>query len=249
MAPAFTLIELLGVVVVIAVLVVIVLGVSTYTRQGLGRAKARSQIAAIAMALEAYKADWGYYPRTGSERLSADGSKEATNNWYLYRALSGVHGKRYMTFPASLVWTNPAPAMTAIYQTVSTVTNSGIITTNFAVGWNIPGVPNIFDPWKNPYVYYNSPTTPYGLTNSGPNLPSYGTVASHTLGSGYTLGGQVNVPSYDLFSFGPDGYTYVPGVTSANVLWGNRLINWVDNSFTPWAKTNSAADDITNWGR
>ena len=94
----FTLIELMATMTLIVLMVALTIGVSTYIWQKMGRSKAQAQIAALSEALEIYKSDWGYYPQTGPERVSADGSKEATNNWYLYRALSGANGKTYLNF-------------------------------------------------------------------------------------------------------------------------------------------------------
>jgi len=241
---SFTLVELLAVVVVIALLMALVIGVSSYVRVAMARSSARAQIGAMAAALEAYKADWGYYPRTIPARLSADGAKEATNNWYLYRALSGATGKPYMHFPAALIQLNGAPNRGIPWTNF----NNGVVNTNF---WFSAGVTNIIDPWHNPYVYYNSPTTPFSLVSFCTNLPQGTVQVSWSIGN-YTLGGQVNVTTYDLFSFGPDGYTWVPYVTATGpTAWGNRVPGggtW-QNSYVPWTMTNSAADDINNWSR
>ena len=60
--------------------------------------------------------------------------------------------------------------------------------------------------------------------------------------AGYTFGGQVNVSAYDLFSFGPDQLTFVPGCLPYYVgSYAWYAINY------PYANTNSANDDITNW--
>lgn len=247
---AFTLIELLAVVLVIIMLSAIAVGIATYVQKQTGRATARAQIATIGVALEIYKADWGYYPRTGPERLSADGAKEATNNCTLLNALyptNHVSGRKtYLNLSFAQIRSNPAPAL---FLCTNSLVSGNTYTNDF-----LPTLPNIYDPWGNPYVYYNSPTTPYGLLSvcAATSPPGYNT---RKPGTGYTLGGQVNVASYDLFSFGPDRYTYVPGATTSTncsgtlyTTWANRLLG-ADNTFYPWTNKNSAVDDITNWGR
>ena len=96
---------------------------------------------------------------------------------------------------------------------------AGVIRTNMYIALTISGnttseMCGIFDPWGKLYNYYNSPNTPYASVQS-----SY---------TSHTLGGQVNVSTYDLFSYGPDGSTFVPG----NTIYGS---------------TNAANDDIANW--
>ena len=85
----------------------------------------------------------------------------------------------------------------------------------------------VFDPWGKLYNYYNSPTTSYAVIQTS----AY---------AGYTLGGQVNVTTYDLFSYGADGATFVPGSAAA----ANA---WTAAASCPYTNANSAADDITNW--
>ena len=229
---AFTLIELLAVMVVIMMLVGTVIALSTFVRQQVARYSARTQIAAIATALEVYKADWGYYPRTGPERLSSDGVKEATNNCTLLNALCpsnpAAGRKTYLRFQAAVIRTNPAPYVCSStnFQISAGVSSNVILVT----------VPNIFDPWGSPYVYYNSPSTTFAISNNVRIL--------NTMKNGYTVGGQFKPSSYDLFSFGPDMVTYIPGATVSGGATGYQP--WLPVN---WASTNSANDDITNWSR
>lgn len=90
------------------------------------------------------------------------------------------------------------------------------------------GVTNIVDPWSNPYVYYrpisNVSYSVWG-TNGNPSLCA--------------VGGQVNTATFDLFSYGPDGRTYVPGATNtAPQAWN-----------AGWVAPQSAIDDIGNGRR
>lgn len=76
---AFTLLELLAVLTVIAILAGIVVGVGRRAAESGKTARARTELAAIAAALETYKRTYGDYPRTD------DGVK-------LLRALLGQRG-------------------------------------------------------------------------------------------------------------------------------------------------------------
>ncbi|MCG3148981.1 MAG: hypothetical protein PCFJNLEI_02433 [Verrucomicrobiae bacterium] len=196
---AFTLIELMAVVVVILALAAIGMGVAGYVQKKVNIATTKSQIAAIEAALEAYRSDWGYYPLTFEKRLSTDGSVELTNNATLYRALF-TRGKRYLVFPATQVRTD----------LMSTYVMTGAPT-------------YIFDIFGKPFNYYNSPATPFSV---GVNLTSGGGSIVRT--NPCTLGGQMNRTHFDLFSYGPDKYTY----SRTNLLWANPA---------------HAIDDLRNW--
>jgi len=190
----FTLVELLAVMVVILVLAGILIGVNAYVQRRMQLMTTKSQLNALATALEAYKSDWGYYPRTFAPRISNMGDAEARNNWLLYRALTGVGGRTYLR------------SMAGFQARLNTV-----LGTNFITGYTTNNVlfsgTNWFDPFGKPYNYYNSPQTAYGLSNNVYSV-SWGP------GSGYSVGGQVNPTSYDLFSYGPDRLTYVPGAST-----------------------------------
>jgi type II secretion system protein G len=73
-SKAFTLIELLIVIAVIAILVSIVLAVSSGVQEKGRRSKAEAEIAAVAAALESYKADNGDYPTNGTYGSTNPGS-------------------------------------------------------------------------------------------------------------------------------------------------------------------------------
>lgn len=207
----FTLIELMAVILVIMLLVAISMGVAGYVNQRMAVSTMRSQIAAIEAALEAYKADKGYYPVSSPTRISRTGLAEANNNWALYRALSGSCsncGRVYLKFSTGqLRENNMLPVVTAS-------------STNLAV--------NIVDVWGKPLAYYCSPGTAYGLVSPG----NY---------SGTVMGGQKNLTTFDLFSYGADGCTYIPGVSYTNFMGSSN--SWKTN----WVKPESAIDDIGNW--
>jgi len=84
----------------------------------------------------------------------------------------------------------------------------------------------LVDPWGKAFNYFCTyPVQPAVVSNGVSNL-------------GYVSGGQMNLLTYDLFSYGPDGITYVlGGIWTA---WGNNS-KWYD------PLQQSDADDVTNW--
>ena len=219
----FTLIELLAVVVIILVLTGLVIRGAGYVRYQVAVSTTKAQLATITAALEMYKADWGYYPKSNTNRLSSSGIEQGFNNFILYASLAAVNSytnvggslvcsvtrtnrKVYMQFPAAQIRTNLA---TQYYDT----NNNTLDVTK----QQNTACPNIYDAFGKPIVYYNSPQT--ALNNNG----------------GIMSGGQVNPATYDLFSFGPDGYTYAGTVGQG---WSNS-----------WNNATSAIDDIMGGSR
>ena len=218
----FTLIELLAVVVVILILTGLVIRVAGYAQYRMAVSTTKAQLATIQAALEMYKADWGYYPRTNPERLSSGGDKQGSNNFLLYVSLAPVNVVGITNFAGSAVQATIIRANRTTYMRFP----AAQIRTNFATQYiNSLGlmiaVPNIYDAWGKPIVYYNSSQTTLSSSSSGTNI----------------IGGQVNATSYDLFSFGPDCYTYNsynPGASGWTGLWTNPA---------------TATDDITGGSR
>jgi len=212
---AFTLIELMAVVLVILILAAIGMGVAGYVQKKVAIATTKSQIAAIEAALESYKSDWGYYPPTNPWRVSNLGGAELLNNQILYRALFVKGGKRYLTFPANQLQASywGTGALGGQRDTLAT---------------------NVLDVYGRPFNYYCSPNTPFSLSSVIlTNLP----IGQRT--NSCSLGGQVNVASYDLFSYGPDKFTFVAtNATTWPAYFSGRSL-WYTNS--------SAIDDVTNW--
>jgi general secretion pathway protein G len=93
---AFTLIELVVVFALILVLTGLVLSTAGYARKKGARARAETEIAAMAAACESYKADNGIYPTDASttEQLDSTTSFDPANyrsaSLYLYNALFGA---------------------------------------------------------------------------------------------------------------------------------------------------------------
>lgn len=86
---AFTLVEMLLVLVILATLAAIVYPKLSGRSQDAKITAAKSQIASIALALNAYEVDNGYYPKTGALNALIDQPGDATN-WrgpYLEKAV------------------------------------------------------------------------------------------------------------------------------------------------------------------
>ena len=220
----FTLIEVLAVVMVILLLAGIMLGVSNYVQKTVAISTTKAQLTAIGAALEMYKADWGFYPPTGLGRISNSGVNESSNNATLYFALS----------PANSYGNTNCASTNCIYTIVRQGRKTYLKFSAAQIQTNpTTALPNICDPWGTPFNYYCSPGTAYAVLNNFPD-PVTGT------NKGYAVGGQVNLGTYDLFSYGLDRLTYVPGSTNAN---GN-FSGW---SKVGWTYYSSAKDDIGNF--
>ena len=104
---AFTLIELVVVVGLILVLTGLVLSTVGYARKKGARARAETEIAAMAAALESYKADNGVYPSNSvtnnlDPRTNGDPGTTAYSfaSQYLYGELSGDRNFNYIIDPS-----------------------------------------------------------------------------------------------------------------------------------------------------
>jgi type II secretory pathway pseudopilin PulG len=147
-AGAFSLIEMLAVIVIVLTLIGLMTSVVAYVQRRMAIAVTESQIAAIGTALESYKSDHGYYPLTTPLRISAIGSVELSNNAILYRALFG-QGKPYLKLPAKQVRTD--------------VMSTHVNNTNLY----------LYDVFNTPFNYYCSPATPFSLTGNVTGVSPY----------------------------------------------------------------------------
>ena len=195
---AFTLIELLAVICVIALLTGLLIGVASYSQRKAGVSATRTELYAIAAALEMYKSDYGNYPLSKLERYSQDYSCEKSNSWILFRAL--IAGpKRYLKLDSKLLLTD---------------------TTHF------PSTEKyIADSFGIPLNYYRTqpPIIDLSFTNSlcAPVYSTYYGVQYPT--NFIARGGQINTLNFDLFSYGPDRQTYLPNLPSG----GNTATNGI----------------------
>jgi prepilin-type N-terminal cleavage/methylation domain-containing protein len=113
---AFTLIELIVVVTVIVILTGLVLSTVGYVQKKAARSRAETEIAAMAAALESYKADNGIYAfnsatNTLDARTNIDPSSYPSASLLLYEQLAGdsAHnrqpsGKSYFTFKPKMLY-------------------------------------------------------------------------------------------------------------------------------------------------
>jgi prepilin-type N-terminal cleavage/methylation domain-containing protein len=218
---AFTLIELMAVVLVVLLLAAIGMGVAGYVQKKIAVSTTKSQIAAIEAALENYKSDWGYYPHTTAKRISHNNTVEQTNNLILCRALFN-QGKQYLNF-------------TKTQLHVSYVgTNYGWVASMGLTGSAVM----MFDVYGTPFNYFCSPNTSYSLgmdvTTNGTNLAT----------NYFTIGGQINGASYDLFSYGRDRVTFADKNAST---WPSPYNLSPGAEGLPWTNITAIIDDITNW--
>ena len=184
-AGAFTLVELLAVIVVIGILVATMIGVAKYAKLRTGVVLAKMQLATLQSALEMYKNDVGGYPFSSSVHFSGTGLAELSNSACLYRALT--QSKRYYNARKG-----------------DTATTGGL--TYFQDPWNIPWNYYHPDPAKLAgfFASINAPNSSYFITNYPGNY----------VYSSYVVGGQMNPLSYDLSSYGPDLATPIPGAVN-----------------------------------
>ena len=214
---AFTLIELLAVCVVIALVAAILIGISNAVRQKMERTQTQADMTALSMAIESYKNDLGSYPTSSLVRSSwinpgsgkAFWSTAEINNSGLLLAQLLHASKSYYHFRKD-----------------QTNTLGASVPTNSIPYW--PSATNnvIVDRWGTPLNYYC--TYPV-LTKA--TYAQTGVSGSWQLC--YSIGGQMNVTTFDLWSYGPDSFTYLPiaGVSA------------------DWNLPAYSLDDVTNWKR
>jgi len=148
----FTLVELLAVMAVIILLAGLVMGLANLAKRTMAVSQTKAEIARMCLALEAYKADFGYYPILNINSVHYPPSAQnattnqpaciVSNNFYLLRALVS-QGKTYLTFKPRQLSTNWANAW-----------SPGPWTNSFGVSILVT---NIMDPFGTPYNY---PTFP-----------------------------------------------------------------------------------------
>lgn len=192
LVEGFTLIELLTVIAIIALLSTITIGAvrGVKLRADIGRAK--SDLAALATALEEYKRYYGEYPHLGPPDFTqaplnpsspATGPGMGTVQAKLFNALTGVYGPRafgnanrvsgpnfidvgrFTRNPATLPLTFQVPVIPGPGQPpVKTEQNVGLL-----------------DPWGRYYVYYyKSARNPNNWQGTGYFLYSVGPDGAHT---------------------------------------------------------------------
>jgi prepilin-type N-terminal cleavage/methylation domain-containing protein len=140
----FTLIELLVVITVIAILAGLVLQTAGYVQKKAARSRAEAEIAALAAALESYKADMGDYPALTNGSSSGTATPGTNNHPILRGALAPTTGKVYFEFSKGM----------GANSTISTATNQPILDPfGEGYGYQYPGNAtrsgtNFFDLWS-----------------------------------------------------------------------------------------------------
>ena len=180
---AFTLIELLTVIGIIAILAAITFGVIKGVNERAAIGQAKTEMAVLAQALEAYKLQYGDYPRTGLGAVvpSTSTALAATHTQaLLFNALVGKLGPKLSN-------ATEITASAINGKKFVELSKLSLETTNLPDTTSTTAVLNCFlDPWGRRYMYY------YDSTSAGWRLPSY-----------------------ILFSVGPDATFTAPSATDA----------------------------------
>ena len=160
-AGGFSLIELLTVMAIIAILSAITVGVIQGTRTRSNIARTRSELAALANALEDFKRYYGDYPQLGDFNQAplnpvstTVGPGTASVQARLFNCLTGVFGPARFTVDDRLA----GPA----FLDAGRFTLNGTLATNFQLVTAQPPKPpfkteqnvGLLDPWGHPYFYY-----------------------------------------------------------------------------------------------
>ena len=155
---AFTLIELLTVIAIIGILAGITFGVIGGVRKQANVAKAKSELAALSQALEAYKRLYGDYPQTGrSDGNLITAATDSRVEGQLFNALLGKIGPKLDNIQGRQ------------FTEASKFTVQDTDPSQLPTAGNSTAVDNAFvDPWGNLYLYYYRTTAGGGWVN-----PSY----------------------------------------------------------------------------
>ncbi len=190
-----TLIELLTVMTVIGVLLALSLGMIRAAKQRSSIAKARTELAVLTQALERYKAHYGDYPQTGGTGQATPAVAArvglAQAQAIFLNALIGVYG------PTNFAARSNGPTFIEISKFTLEVPLTTAEVATFGVAQGSPPTkqaqPNsLLDPWNNRYMYYYKAAAPAGQQATN----------------------QWRLPSYVLYSVGPDGQHTAPNITS-----------------------------------
>jgi len=134
---AFTLVELLGVIVIIGILAGITLGGAGAVRRHAATGQAKTEIAALESACARYQAEMGSYTSNTSINLSVPASSANPSSYQaaganLFRLLFGTN--QFNRAPSSKRYFEPKPSMVSSTNTAN---------------------PFFIDPWGNAYGYYS----------------------------------------------------------------------------------------------
>jgi prepilin-type N-terminal cleavage/methylation domain-containing protein len=198
-ASAFTLIELLAVIVIITILAGIVINGLGAVRKRAAAARCKAELATLANALEEYKRHYGDYPQLGefthATIIPAANAAPGVNTAEakLFNCLTGVFGPRAFSSDDRLSGPNFLHG-TRFLNANSGALNGTLATTFLVPQPNAPKAPfkveqnaSLVDPFGNRYLYY------YKVRSSPNNWQATG---------------------YLLFSVGPDGVHTAPTIAT-----------------------------------
>jgi len=163
MKKAFTLMELLVVVLILGLLATIAVGVYTTQVERARYAAARTTINAIELACNRYQLDVGEFPPSGSE-ITAGTTTFEGNGWMylaLTRSLSGNTSS-----PASVRWQGPYIDVKKMH--LGDISGNSFDDPSTSMTVTMAGV-QILDPWGSPYRYVRccgSPADNYTVNNA-----------------------------------------------------------------------------------
>ena len=192
-APGFTLVELLTVIAIIAVLSGIAFSIFRSASKSSQLARARSELAALATALEEFRRLYGDYPQTGFAQAplvpttATTGPGLVTAQARLFNALTGVFGATRFDSVGRI----NGPNFLDVGKFSINIAGATTLPATFGVPQLNPPAPPfkleqnvaLLDPWGNRYVYY------------------YKAAATGVLWQ---------APGYVLYSVGPDGQHTAP---------------------------------------
>ena len=156
---AFTLIELLTVIGIIAILAAITFGVVKGVNERAAIGQAKSELASLSQALEAYKLQYGDYPRAGGSATLESTASATSQSGKFFNALMGKLGPG--TSPAAI------NGKVFIDSTKLSLSSSTVLPTRTDTN----SVANaILDPWGRFYIYaYAAGWNTYRLLSVGPD--------------------------------------------------------------------------------
>ncbi|WP_442890999.1 type II secretion system protein GspG [Congregicoccus parvus] len=143
---AFTLLELLAVLVVIGILVGITLGITAGVQERSRVARAKSELATLAVALEQYRTQYGDYPWTPT------GTGALAPERVLFNALTGYLGPKAGTDD---VFTTSKRSFVELTRFTTESEDDGDLPGPSA---SVPLDNRLLDPWDQPYGYLYRPT-------------------------------------------------------------------------------------------
>lgn len=155
---AFTLIELLTVISIIAILSAITFGVIKGVNERAAIGQAKAELSSLALALEAYKGQYGDYPRAGnSATLDTTASTTSNQSGVFFNSLMGKLGPTGVAIDGK----------TFVDVTRLNLSSATVLP---KPGDKTPVANAFIDPWGRFYVYaYAAGWTTYRLLSVGPD--------------------------------------------------------------------------------